>query len=729
MSRAGRVSSLEQNKKQPPLMRRFILFSIILFIVILVSGSIAFIFSMRQIIREGKGVELTQMIEYERLMLESAVNSEISIVLMMAESPLIKQFFSDPGNPELERMAFDELYAYRSAFLADTIFWVNDIDKLFYFNDDEPFFLDAESPDNYWYPMTMNETEVYNFNINYNPDLNVTNLWINAPVFDSDRKPLGIVGTGIELSSFLDMIYEDPTGRLNRIDLYFFNAMGEITGAKEVWLVADKVIIEDELGEVGTGIIERAKSLDHGEIQVTDTTIGRMAIGRLPLLEWYSVAISPDSSADYDNAMTTLFLVMLTVLFSVFVIFNVFIAGLLTPLRRSMKEAENANRAKSQFLSTMSHEMRTPINAVIGMTAIGKSADDIERKDYAFGKIDSASKHLLGVINDVLDMTKIEADKLELSLVEYDFDDMLQKILTVINFRIEEKHQRFSQKIDEKVPRMLIGDDQHLSQVIINLLSNAVKFTPENGEVDLDVNLIDEKDGICELEIIVTDTGIGISPEQQKKLFTMFAQAESGISREYGGTGLGLAISKHIVELMDGQIWVESEVGKGSRFIFTIKVQRGQQEPQGRDTEQGSDMEQSIKDETAAKHNEFAGKRLLVAEDVEINREIILSLLDGTGLIIDVAENGKEAFDMVEAAPDLYDVIFMDMQMPKMDGLEATRRIRELPALEGRKLPIIAMTANVFQSDIDDCFAAGMDHHIGKPLDISEVIKSLRDYI
>jgi len=724
--------------KQAPLMSKFVGFSVALFLLILIAGSIFFLLAMREIIRENKGVELSQLLEYERLMLESAVSSEISIVLMMADSPLIKLYFADPSNKELEKMAFEEMSAYRHAFASNMIFWVNDIDRLFYFNDDEPYILDAGNPDNYWYNMTLFETDVYNFNINYNPDLNITNLWINAPVFNNEGVPIGIVGTGIELSAFLDMIYADytGTGRAARSDFYFFNSLGEITGARDVGLVADKVIIEDYLGEAGRGIIESAHNLKPGEIQLIDTYDGRIAISSVPLLEWYSVAVSPDSGADYDNVMTTLFLVVLAVLAIVFIVFNIFIAGLLNPLRKSMKEADNANRAKSHFLSTMSHEMRTPINAVIGMTAIGKHADNMERKDYAFDKIDSASKHLLGVINDVLDMTKIEADKLELSTIEYDFGLMLQKVLTVINFRIEENEQSFRLSVDEKVPRFVVGDDQHLAQVIINLLSNAVKFTPKYGEISLEITLNGEIDRVCELCVIVADTGIGISPEQQKKLFTMFAQAESGISREYGGTGLGLAISKHIIELMDGSIWVESDLGKGTRFIFTAKVQRGQKcidMGPGQITTEiiKGNLEESTAsvDETVTVPGEFAGKRLLLAEDVEINREIVISLLEGSELIIDTAENGQEALDMLEAAPGLYDIVFMDMQMPKMDGLEATRRIRSSPLLSGVELPIIAMTANVFQSDIDECLAAGMSCHIGKPLDIAEVIKSLRKHL
>jgi signal transduction histidine kinase/DNA-binding response OmpR family regulator/ABC-type amino acid transport substrate-binding protein len=517
---------------------------------------------------------------------------------------------------------------------------------------------------------------------------------------------------------------------------------------------------------------------------------------------------------------------------------------------KQQAEAEAASRAKSSFLATMSHEMRTPMNAIIGMTAIGKNAEDTERKDYALHKIEDAATHLLGVINDVLDISKIEANKLELSPVEFSIERMLQRIVSIINFRMDEKHQKFTLNVGKNLPRFVVGDDHRLSQVIMNLLSNAVKFSPENGEICLDVLFTGEKDGICEIHIAVSDNGIGISPEQQTKLFGVFEQADSGISREFGGTGLGLSISKHIIELMGGRIWIESELGKGSRFIFAVKVERGKKSissmlapgikwenmrvlviDDDKETcdyfqdlfnqiglscniagngfeagriikEQGSfdiyfvdwhmpgmdgiELTRKIKaydkdhpsavvmissvdwsvirdmalDAGVSKHlmkplfssaiidciNEclgldggegletdaygrFAGKKLLVAEDVEINREILISLLEDTGLSIDCAENGIEAVEMVSAAPDKYDVILMDVQMPKMDGLEATRLIRALTTRRLNPLPIIAMTAHVFKSDIEECLKVGMNDHIGKPIDIDVVLKKLHKYL
>jgi len=516
-------------------------------------------------------------------------------------------------------------------------------------------------------------------------------------------------------------------------------------------------------------------------------------------------------------------------------------------------ELENASRAKSDFLSNMSHEIRTPMNAIIGMTNIGKSAADIERKDYSFGKIEDASKHLLGIINDILDMSKIEAGKFELAPVEFDFERVLQRVVNVVNFRVDEKKQKLTVYIDRKIPQFIIGDEQRLAQIITNLLGNAVKFTPEEGSININTYFSGEENGICKIKISVRDTGIGISREQQTKLFQSFQQAESSTARKFGGTGLGLSISKNIVEMMGGEIWIESEIGKGSAFIFTVQMKRGEKQRRvyseqinnwkdvrilvvdddeyilkdfkgivGRlgavcDTalnadealrivEQGGEYDIYFVDwrmpdidgielikrlrsrthasgeplmimisavessEIAAEAKEagvdkflqkplfpsaiadiiseylgvtrqlpketevdvngiFKGRRILLAEDVEINREIVLALLEPTEIEIDCAVNGDEAVRMFTEAPGKYEIIFMDVQMPEMDGYEATSQIRSLDIPEAKTVPIIAMTANVFREDIEKCLEAGMDDHIGKPLDLNTLFEKLNKYL
>ena len=522
-------------------------------------------------------------------------------------------------------------------------------------------------------------------------------------------------------------------------------------------------------------------------------------------------------------------------------------------LTNALSKATAASKAKGEFLSNMSHEMRTPLNAIIGMTSIGRNASEIDRKNYALDKIDNASAHLLGVINDVLDMSKIEANMLELSPEEFHFEKMLQRVVNVVNFRLEEKQQKFNIFIDQHIPKVLVGDDQRIAQVITNLLGNAVKFTPENGSVSLDARLLEESDGLFTIQISVSDSGIGISKEQQERVFSSFEQAESSTTRKYGGTGLGLAISKSIVEMMGGQIHVESELHKGATFIFTIKVQQGtlkQARLQASNinwsdisvliVDDDSDILEYIKEiveklgascdtaingeealrltdqkgqysiylvdykmpgingialtsmiktrfsdlnncivimisssdwesiETEAKaagvdkflskplfsstieevigdclgvgekHNEempsditgcFEGKRILLVEDVEINREIVISLFEQTHLDITCAENGAEAVQIFNDTPQLFDLIFMDVQMPVMDGYDATRLIRALSVENAKTIPIIAMTANVFREDIEKCLNAGMDSHVGKPLDFEEVMDKLRTYL
>ncbi|MCL1818009.1 MAG: ATP-binding protein, partial [Spirochaetaceae bacterium] len=244
------------------------------------------------------------------------------------------------------------------------------------------------------------------------------------------------------------------------------------------------------------------------------------------------------------------------------------------------KKSDLESRHKSVFLSNMSHEIRTPMNAIIGMTAIGKSIEDADRKDYCFKKIEDASNHLLGVINDILDMSKIEANKFELSPEEFDFEKMLQRVVNVATFHVDKKRQKLAVRIDRAIPPTLIADDQRLAQVITNLLGNAVKFTPKEGSITLEARLMGEENDVCTIQISVSDTGIGISPGQEARLFTAFEQAESSTTRKYGGTGLGLAISKSIVGMMGGGIRVQSEPGKGSTFAFTIQAKRGAEKNQ-----------------------------------------------------------------------------------------------------------------------------------------------------
>ncbi len=387
-------------------------------------------------------------------------------------------------------------------------------------------------------------------------------------------------------------------------------------------------------------------------------------------------------------------------------------------LEIAKEQATLSAQAKSSFLANMSHEIRTPMNAIIGMTTIAKAAADRAKVDDCLIKIEGASRHLLGLINDILDMSKIEADKVELSSEEIDTRRMIDNVQSISASRAAEKGLNFIVTVADDVPETIISDELRLSQVITNLLSNAVKVTPDGGEVRLSVRQQGLENGVSTLCISVEDTGIGIAPEKQSLLFNAFEQVERGVSRKYGGTGLGLAISKRIVEQMGGQIHVESDAGKGSRFIFTVPVRLGT-----------AQKNKPRAEEISPASFNFAGKRLLLVEDIEINREIVIALLEDSGIIIDSAENGLVACEKMEQSPDGYDIVFMDIQMPELDGLGATRRIRQMPYPGAKGVPIIAMTANAFVEDIEQCKAAGMNDHIAKPINLDEVYRKMAMYL
>lgn len=403
-------------------------------------------------------------------------------------------------------------------------------------------------------------------------------------------------------------------------------------------------------------------------------------------------------------------------------------------LKDALKQAEEANRAKSDFLSRMSHDIRTPLNAIIGMKDIAETyLDDPTKVKDCLRKIGLSGQHLLGLINDVLDMSKIESGEMVLREEIISLPEVLQDIVTIMQPQFKEREQKFSVQLEGVVHELILSDALRLRQVFLNILSNACKFTPPGGCISMEVKECSYEDEIADFIFTISDTGIGMSQEYLKQLFTAFSRERDSRVDKTEGTGLGMAITKRIVELLKGEIQVESELNKGSvfRVMLPMKVQEGQS---FEDT--FSDLKILVSDEVAERSDHtihqkpFAGKRFLMIEDNLLNQEIAAELLSYMGAKVDIAGDGKQGCDMfVRSDIGLYDVILMDIQMPVMDGYTATEIIRALDRSDARTVPILAMTADAFAEDIQMAKEAGMNSHMAKPLDRATLRKEISKYL
>ena len=386
----------------------------------------------------------------------------------------------------------------------------------------------------------------------------------------------------------------------------------------------------------------------------------------------------------------------------------------------ALQTAENANKAKTDFLSNMSHDIRTPMNAIIGMTSLirhdaGNKAKVIEYAD----KIDISSQHLLGIINDVLDMSKIEAGKTVFKYTDFSILDFITELNTIFHSQIDEKNQTLT-IIKENIRHEWVNGDQvHLMQIFSNLVSNAVKYTQEGGKIQFLVEECETKSSVyAKYRFLVSDNGIGMSADFKETIFDAFTRAESSVTNKIQGTGLGMAITKNLVEAMGGTIDVESELGQGSCFEVLIDLRIAEDRFV-------SSAEQAEKDEPAG--NVLKGMRFLCAEDNELNAEILMELLKIEGAECTICENGKRVLEAFEqSAPGDYDMILMDVQMPVMNGYEATKAIRRSSHELAKTIPIIAMTANAFSEDIQHSLAAGMNAHVSKPVEMKVLEKTIR---
>jgi two-component system sensor histidine kinase/response regulator len=381
-------------------------------------------------------------------------------------------------------------------------------------------------------------------------------------------------------------------------------------------------------------------------------------------------------------------------------------------LAASQDAANAANRAKSEFLANMSHEIRTPMNAIIGLAHLALKTDLNHRQRDYLTKVSGAAQSLLRIVNDVLDVSKIEAGQLQLEHIRFNVHTIFDDLISIVGHRIAEKGLELRMDVGSELPEQLLGDPLRLSQVLLNLANNAVKFTPR-GFVAVHASVIEHADDDVRVRFAIEDSGIGLTGEQAARLFRPFVQADSSTTRQFGGTGLGLSISKRLVDLMGGEIGVTSEPGRGSIFWFTVRLKRAPA-PEQAPLTTGAPVPPNLR-----------GARILLAEDNPINQQVALELLQGAGAQVDLASSGREAVEAVQARD--YDAVLMDLQMPLMDGLQATRAIRAQARL--RDLPIVAMTASVMAGDRDRCLEAGMTDHISKPVSVDQLLGTLARWL
>ena len=382
-------------------------------------------------------------------------------------------------------------------------------------------------------------------------------------------------------------------------------------------------------------------------------------------------------------------------------------------LEAKLMAAEESSRAKTGFLASMSHEMRTPLNAIIGLDAILLQDEDLspQIKDR-LEKIEGSAKHLLSLINDVLDMSQIELEDLSLKKERFSLRRTLSLVSVLAHTRCEEKGLDFHSEFGNIPEEDCIGDEARLEQILLNILGNAVKFTPEGGSVSFAAEQVSCEGKLCTMRFKISDTGIGIDPEYLPHIFDSFSQEDVSMTNRHGGSGLGLAITRKLVNMMDGDITVNSEREKGSEFIVTLVLELA--DKQGGET--------ASKAETAS----LNGRRVLIAEDIDLNAEMLADLLEMEGITSERAVNGKAADEMFYQHPSsYYDAILMDLRMPVMDGLDAARGIRAMNRPDAATIPIIALTANTAEEDVRNTMAAGMDAHLPKPVDIDTLYNTL----
>ncbi len=651
------------------------------------------------------------------LELKRDLNREIVLALQMAFSPAVVDYLSDPSNEEKEALAFNEFKEFENSFLSHITFWISDKDLRYHSNGEYLYTLDKSLANSYWYERAFAK-ETYLFNVNYDPGLQKVFLWIDIPVYDKLKQRAGITGTGIPIRDFVNALYdrvdEDET-------MYLYNDLQEVVGATDIAYLEEKCNILTLLPDLK----KFNCNLMSDTMQFYSSLKGEYVIAPIEELDWYLVLFIPFTpKAFIEHSAFPIVLLLVFVVFFLIERQNRMYHNENTIIRIQKQEIEKLNESQTRFFASMSHEIRTPINTIIGLDEmiLRENISDEVAEDAR--NIAGASKMLLSLINDILDMSKIESDKMELVSAPYETKSMFLDLVNMVWIRAKEKALVLHVQIDPSLPSVLKGDEVRIKQILLNLLNNAIKYTRE-GSVSFAVRCEMCGDQKTRLICSVSDTGIGIKKENIPYLFDAFKRVENQNNHLIEGTGLGLTIVKQLITLMKGTITVDSIYTKGSTFTVTIDQDIIEAIPVG-------DLKIAVghamyERRLHEKVFEAPLAQVLIVDDNSMNLMVAKKLLRETKMQIDTAPSAAVALSLT--LNKCYNVILMDHLMPEMDGIECLHEIRKQIGGANHDTPVIVLTANAGEKERLLYEREGFDGYLTKPVSGLQLENAVVDFL